>query len=200
MLPTYRLALAALIAVTALAACRRRETAAVDLPTPADTAGPAVNEDSIRAAEEEARRRAEEEARRRADEDTRARMEEMRTTVAAPIYFEFDSDALTDASRATLDSKLAILNANQPIRIRISGHADERGSDEYNLALGQRRAAAAKRYLTQQGIAPDRIEVISYGEERPVAEGSDETAWSQNRRDEFEITAGGDQIALPPSR
>ena len=184
MLPTYRLALAALIAVTALAACRRRETAAVDLPTPADTAGPAVNEDSIRAA----------------DEDTRARMEEMRTTVAAPIYFEFDSDALTDASRATLDSKLAILNANQPIRIRISGHADERGSDEYNLALGQRRAAAAKRYLTQQGIAPDRIEVISYGEERPVAEGSDETAWSQNRRDEFEITAGGDQIALPPSR
>ena len=90
-----------------------------------------------------------------------------------------------------------MLNANPGLRLRIAGHTDERGSDEYNLALGQRRAAAAKRYLTQHGIAENRIEIISFGEERPAQQGSDESAWSQNRRDEFEIAAGGDTLTLP---
>jgi peptidoglycan-associated lipoprotein len=87
-----------------------------------------------------------------------------------------------------------VLNANPDTRIRIAGNTDERGSDEYNLALGQRRAAQAKRYLTQRGIADSRIDIISYGEERPAADGHDESAWSQNRRDEFEITSGGQQL------
>src|SRR5213078_3343389 len=74
----------------------------------------------------------------------------------------------------------------------ISGHCDERGSDEYNLALGNRRATAAKQYLVSHGIDGGRIETSSYGEERPLAQGHDEGAWAQNRRDEFEIIGGGD--------
>ena len=109
---TYRLVPAVLLTVIVLTACRRNESD-LAVPAPADTmASPTVNEDSIRAAEEEARRRAEEEARRRADADAAARMEEMRNTLAQVMYFEFDSDALTVASRATLDGKLAILSEN----------------------------------------------------------------------------------------
>jgi peptidoglycan-associated lipoprotein len=83
------------------------------------------------------------------------------------------------------------------VKVRISGHADERGSDEYNLALGNRRAAAAKRYLENKGIDGSRIEVISYGEERPLNPGTDETAFAQNRRAEFEVTGGGDALVAP---
>ena len=99
--------------------------------------------------------------------------------------------------RAILDAKVPILQANTGVTLRISGHTDERGSDEYNLALGQRRAAAVKAYLVQHGIAESRIETISYGEERPIAQGSDESAFSQNRRAEFEITAGGQTLRKP---
>jgi peptidoglycan-associated lipoprotein len=198
MQPTYRLIPAALFTVTVLGACRRNEPPPPE-PVVMDTMPmPAVNADSIARAEEEKRLREEEEKRRRMEAEAAAKAEEMRNTLVEVIYFEFDSDALTDASRATLDSKLAILNDHQPVRLRIAGHADERGSDEYNLALGQRRAAAAKRYLTQQGISEDRVEVISFGEERPAAEGSTEEAWAQNRRAEFEILAGGDQLGSRP--
>jgi len=117
-----------------------------------------------------------------------------KASLTAPIYFEYDSDALTDADRAALDAKVAILNASSGVKIRVAGHTDERGSDEYNLALGQRRAAAAKRYLTQHGVADAMIDIISYGEEHPAVEGHDEAAWFKNRRDEFEITAGADAI------
>jgi peptidoglycan-associated lipoprotein len=110
------------------------------------------------------------------------------------IHFDFDRSDITDEAKSTLDAKVPVLNANPAVRIRVAGHTDSRGSDEYNLALGQRRAAAAKRYLTQRGVDASRIDVISYGEERPAAQGEDESAWSQNRRDEFEITAGGDNI------
>jgi peptidoglycan-associated lipoprotein len=120
-----------------------------------------------------------------------------RASLTAPIYFDLDSDALSDADRAALDAKVGILNASSGVKIRVAGHTDERGSDEYNLALGQRRAAAAKRYLTQHGVADAMIDVISYGEEHPAMDGHDEAAWSKNRRDEFEITAGAD--ALKPA-
>jgi len=113
------------------------------------------------------------------------------------IFFDYDRAELSVESRETLEAKLPILRANPGMRIRISGHTDERGSDEYNLALGQRRAAAAKRYLVSQGIDEARIDVVSFGEERPMVEGSDESAWSQNRRDEFEIVVGGDAIRVP---
>jgi len=98
---------------------------------------------------------------------------------------------------ANLDRKAAILGANPAVRLRISGHADERGSDEYNLALGMRRAAAAKRYLENKGVEGARIEVISYGEERPLATGTDESSYANNRRDEFDVTAGGTNLVAP---
>jgi len=90
-----------------------------------------------------------------------------------------------------------VLAANSGVKLRIAGHADDRGSDEYNLALGNRRAAAAKRYLENKGIDASRMEVVSYGEERPLNPGADESAYAQNRRDEFEITAGGDNLVAP---
>jgi peptidoglycan-associated lipoprotein len=192
--------LSVLIAATlAGTACRRQQ------PEPEPVPQPTVNQDSIAAAERaraDSIARAQAEAARadsiaRAQADAARRAEEARAALTAAVYFDFDSDQLSDQARATLDSKLAVLSANQSVRVRIAGHADERGSDEYNLALGQRRAATAKRYLTERGVSADRIEVTSFGEERPAVEGSDESAWSQNRRDEFEITAGGDQIVPP---
>jgi peptidoglycan-associated lipoprotein len=82
------------------------------------------------------------------------------------------------------------------VGVQIEGHTDERGSSEYNLALGQQRAASVKRYLTQHGIADARITIISYGEEKPAAQGHDETAYSVNRRAEFVITVG--EVATAP--
>jgi peptidoglycan-associated lipoprotein len=119
--------------------------------------------------------------------------------ITAPIYFDFDkSDIRTDAA-AILDRKIPWLNANPGMRIRIEGNADERGSDEYNLALGQRRAAAAKRYLVERGIDAGRFDLVSYGEERPVCTEHDESCWQRNRRDDFVIvTIGSDTIVVPP--
>jgi peptidoglycan-associated lipoprotein len=195
-----RFAIALLVATASLAACSKKRPAPAPAPVTADTSD-AARRDSI--ARAEAARR-DSLARAQSDADrTRAEREaaeNLRNTLVAKIFFEFDSDALTDQATGALNAKLAILTANPRLNIRISGHADERGSDEYNLALGQRRAAAAKRYLTQHGIQENRIEVISYGEERPAAPGHDESAWAQNRRDEFEITAGGEQLTAPTNQ
>jgi len=117
--------------------------------------------------------------------------------VGTMINFDFDRAEIRPADQGTLDRKAAILAANSGVRVRISGHADDRGSDEYNLALGNRRAAAAKRYLESKGVEASRMEVVSYGEERPLNPGSDEAAYAQNRRDEFEITAGGGNLVAP---
>lgn len=113
------------------------------------------------------------------------------------IHFDFDKADIRPGDQGILDRKAAILAANAGVRLRIAGHADERGSDEYNFALGSRRAAAAKRYLTGKGVADARLEVVSYGEERPLDPGHDEEAWAANRRDEFEVTAGDDDLAPP---
>jgi peptidoglycan-associated lipoprotein len=123
----------------------------------------------------------------------------LRSTLREAIHFDFDESDLRDDARSRLAAKLPILLANPGLTLRISGHADERGSDEYNLALGQRRAAAAQRYLTERGVADGRIETVSFGEEQPVAAGGDESAHAANRRAEFEITGGGDRLARPRS-
>jgi len=194
----------ALLSVTLIDACHHK---AATPPTPVTpTAGP--NQDSIRAAEAEAARRAAEAdaARRRADSIAAAEAAmrnsanaaaSLRTTLTQMVHFDFDQSELRPEDRAILDAKVPILQANGQVTIRIAGHTDERGSDEYNLALGQRRAAAAKRYLSEHGIPESRIETISYGEERPIAQGSNEDAWAQNRRDEFEITSGGGNLRRP---
>ncbi len=113
------------------------------------------------------------------------------------IHFDYDQDAIKPEDVPVLDSKAAILKANPAVRIRISGHADDRGSDEYNLVLGNKRALAAKRYLESKGVAGTRIEVTSFGEERPVDPAANESAWAKNRRAEFEILAGGDRLVQP---
>ena len=123
----------------------------------------------------------------------------LRNTLREVIHFDFDESDLRDDARARLDAKLPILLANPGVTLRISGHADERGSDEYNLALGQRRAAATKRYLTERGVTDGRIETASFGEEQPIAAGGDESSYAANRRAEFEITSGGDRLARPRS-
>lgn len=98
------------------------------------------------------------------------------------VQFDFDSSALSSAARATLDSQVAYLNSNPNIRITVEGHCDERGTREYNLALGERRASAVRDYLVAQGIDGARVRTISYGKERPAVVGSNEGAWAQNRR------------------
>jgi peptidoglycan-associated lipoprotein len=101
------------------------------------------------------------------------------------VFFDFDAYTLTPQAREVLALNAEWLRQNPDARLTIEGHCDERGSDEYNLALGQRRADAAKNYLVGLGIAAARLTSISYGEERPAVTGADESAWSQNRRAEF---------------
>ena len=98
------------------------------------------------------------------------------------VFFATNESVLTTASRETLRKQAAWLRKNSKINIVLEGHADERGTREYNLALGERRANAAKDYLMTYGISSDRISVISYGKERPVDSGSNPLAWSKNRR------------------
>jgi peptidoglycan-associated lipoprotein len=121
------------------------------------------------------------------------------TKITSPIYFDYDKSNIRPDAAATLDGKVPWLTANPGMRIRIEGNADERGSDEYNLALGQRRAASAKKYLVEHGIDASRFDLVSYGEERPVCTTHEETCWQQNRRDDFVIvTVGSDKIVVPP--
>jgi peptidoglycan-associated lipoprotein len=104
------------------------------------------------------------------------------------IYFDFDKYDLRTDARTILDRKASFLNQNSSVRVQIEGHCDERGTNEYNLALGERRANAAKQYLTTAGISAGRLSTISYGEERPLDPGHNEAAWARNRRDHFVIT------------
>lgn len=152
-------------------ACSRRQTPETEprdrsQPPPVTTTEPA--EDPNAAAEAERRRFD------RAMEDLRG-----------PIYFDFDRSDLRPEAREELRRKAEVLRSFPEVRVRIEGHADERGTVEYNLALGERRADAARRFLIDLGIDPDRITTVSYGEERPAVEGQNEAAWSRNRRDEF---------------
>lgn len=100
------------------------------------------------------------------------------------VHFEFDQYVLTADARDTLKKNAAYLKA-KGVRVQIEGHCDERGSDEYNLALGEKRALAVKNYLVSLGVPADRLSIISYGEEIPLVMASTEAAWAQNRRAEF---------------
>jgi len=107
--------------------------------------------------------------------------------VLATVYFEFDKSDLSDETRATLRRNAEWLKSNPQYRIVIEGHCDERGTIEYNLALGQRRANAVREYLVSQALPANRMRVVSYGEERPAKLGHDEETWKWNRRAEFVI-------------
>jgi len=101
------------------------------------------------------------------------------------VYFDFDTSVIRDDSREVLDLHVAYLNANPMQNVVLEGHADERGTREYNNALGERRGNAVKNYFMVQGVSADRIEVISYGEEKPAVIGHNNAAWSKNRRVEI---------------
>lgn len=101
--------------------------------------------------------------------------------VGDKIFFDLDRAVVRDDARATLDAQAAWLAQNKNVNIVVAGDCDERGTEEYNLALGNRRAYAAASYLTAKGVAPSRISTISYGKDKPIAEGSSEEAWAQNR-------------------
>ncbi|MFC1551071.1 peptidoglycan-associated lipoprotein Pal [Candidatus Latescibacterota bacterium] len=104
------------------------------------------------------------------------------------IYFDFDKSDLRSDQRATLSRNAQLMSKYNSIRIRVEGHCDERGTEEYNIALGQRRADAVVNYLTNYGISSSRIRSISYGEMRPADSGNTESAWAKNRRAEISIT------------
>jgi peptidoglycan-associated lipoprotein len=186
----------ALATVAVLAACGGKQEPELPTPEPAPTStattpsGP--NADSAAAAAAERERLERERLERES-----ALAGAVGTDLKAMIHFDYDASDIRPDDVANLDRKAAILSANPGVRVRVSGHADERGSDEYNLALGMRRAASAKRYLENKGVEGARIEVISYGEERPLAASADESSWANNRRDEFEVTAGGGSLVAP---
>ncbi|MFQ5537035.1 MAG: peptidoglycan-associated lipoprotein Pal [Gemmatimonadota bacterium] len=191
-----RFAVPVLAATLLLAACKKEPPP----PPPAPT-GPTAEElakrraDSIAAARAEAERRAAEEraraeAHRRAVEAARATLEEM-------VFFDYDKSDIRDDAAAVLRRKVDVLRASPQVQLRIEGHADERGSTEYNLALGSRRAEAVKQFLVGFGLSEGRFSTVSYGEERPLVDGHDEAAWAKNRRAEFVITAGANAINPP---
>lgn len=105
------------------------------------------------------------------------------------VYFAFNSAQLASSTQESLKNNAEFLKTNPTVDVQIEGHADERGGIQYNLALGEKRAKTVRDFLVANGISSNRISIISYGKERPVAEGNDESAWSKNRRANFVITA-----------
>jgi peptidoglycan-associated lipoprotein len=176
----------------AVGACHHAPSPQVALQPEVDsTALIRARQDSIARAEEAARAR--ELAERRAEQrraDSLAALQhkaaEMNAELATMVHFDFDRAIIRPEDARVLDQKIPILEANPQVRIRVAGNCDERGSDEYNLALGNRRAIVAKQYLTRHGIAPSRIETVSYGKEKPIDPGHTEEAWAKNRNDQFD--------------
>lgn len=105
------------------------------------------------------------------------------------IHFEYDSYTLTDSAKSQLQNNAGILKGNGKMNIQIEGHCDERGGIQYNLALGEKRANSVKKYLSDKGIANDRLTTISFGKERPLDPASTEAAWNRNRRANFVVTS-----------
>lgn len=124
------------------------------------------------------------------DAERREEIRRLTAILEQVVYFDYDESTIRTDAQELLAAKVPVLRGNPSIRIRIEGHADERGSVEYNLALGMRRANAVRDYLVDFGIDASRFDVVSFGEDRPAANGSAESAWSQNRRAEFRVTAG----------
>ena len=115
------------------------------------------------------------------------------------IFFDYDKDVLRDDARTVLDAKAAILEANPAVTLVITGHTDEQGTAEYNLALGQRRAAQVKRYLVSKGVQEGRLSVQSLGDSQPLATGTDAASYEQNRRAEFEASNAAGALMRPRS-
>ncbi|MGN6516538.1 MAG: peptidoglycan-associated lipoprotein Pal [Rhizomicrobium sp.] len=116
--------------------------------------------------------------------------EDLRVNVGDTVHFDYDAYNITEEARSVLQRQAAWLQKYPSVRVTIEGHCDERGTREYNLALGARRANAVKEYLASLGVPSARIDTISYGKERPICTESDESCWAQNRRGVTTITGG----------
>ena len=172
MMPFSRsLKFACLSAVLVLGACTHKQEAATTAPPPAPpppAAAPAPVTSSI----------------------LPGSAEDFRVNVGDTVHFEFDQYNVQESDKAILGRQAAWLAKYPAVRLTIEGHCDERGTREYNLALGARRANAVKEYLVSQGVSTARLETVSYGKERPICTQSDEACWAQNRRGVSTITAG----------
>ncbi|HEU4721656.1 MAG TPA: OmpA family protein [Gemmatimonadaceae bacterium] len=182
----------ALLSMTGLGACRRRVVpAAAPAASGADAQRQADSLAALRAQQRADSIAAAEAAARAAAASDQRSAGELASVLTQRVYFDYDRDDLRDDARAVLDAKVPILLANPGVTVEITGHTDERGTAEYNLALGQRRAAQVKRYLTAKGVPDSRLSAQSLGDSQPAAEGTDESAYQQNRRAEFQPSGGG---------
>jgi peptidoglycan-associated lipoprotein len=188
-----------LAATLLVAACKKQPP-----PPPAPT-GPTAEElaqrraDSIAAVQRAAEAKA---AQERAAAEARAAHERAvaaaRSTLEEMVHFDFDKSEIRPDAQAILRRKVDVLRASPQVQMQIQGYADERGSEEYNIALGNRRAEAVRQYLVGFGLPESRFTIVSYGEEKPLDPGHNEDAWAMNRRAQFVITAGANAIN-PPS-
>lgn len=183
----------AMAAVLFVGACRKEP------PPPPEPTGPTAEElaaqrrqDSIAAAEAAARAAAAAAEREAAARE--AALAAARTTLSERIHFDYDMAEIRPDAEQVLRAKLNILRASPDVMLRIEGHCDDRGSNEYNDALGNRRAQAVVDFFTGFGLDASRFAIVSFGEDRPLAMGENEEAWAENRRAEFIITAGRDDI------
>ena len=179
-----------LAVVMVLSACKKKEP---EQPAPVTTTPTTTAPDTAatnRAAREAAQREAE-------AREAAARAEAARAAAATlneMVFFEYDQADIRNDMQDVLDRKAALLRANPNVTLRIDGHADERGTVEYNLALSLRRANSVREYLTGAGIDMARLEVAGFGEERPLDSSAAESAYARNRRAEFQVTRGGDNL------
>jgi peptidoglycan-associated lipoprotein len=167
-------------------ACSRNKVAAAPTPSPASADRAAIDE-----ADRENAKRADADRASADRVEAEKKMALDRSAITTPIFFQFDRSEINDAGLQILDQKVDALQRNAAVRIRVEGNADDSGSDEYNMALSQRRAAIVHRYLTERGIDASRLQIVSYGEEKPACTTSrDDDCRAKNRRDEFVILSG----------
>jgi peptidoglycan-associated lipoprotein len=175
------LVLTAMVVVLVATGCPKKKGATVDTDAPPPVRPPA--QEAPPPADTEVRQDPWDDAR----PTTEAIPEPEPSGRLATIYFDYDSSELTPTAIATLRENAQWLKGRDPVVVAVEGHCDERGTIEYNLALGERRAKEVRDYLVTLGIGRDRVRIVSYGEERPARPGHDESAWSQNRRAEFVV-------------
>jgi len=174
----------ALLAIT-LAACSRKQAPQQPAPVQTSDTGPTTSAPTTTTTTPSDRGN---------DNANSAAVAAARAALTAMVFFDYDQSTIRDDSKQILDQKVVLLRANPGVALRIEGHADERGSVEYNLALSLRRANAIKDYLTNFGLDGSRFEVAAMGEERPLESAASEAAYARNRRGEFYITRGGDNL------
>ena len=197
------LSLIGLLGAASLGACRKKPEPAPEPTVVAVTDNGTSQRRADSLAADAERRRADSLAMARGGSATDADAQRVQTvltqTLAQVVYFDYDKDQLRDDARVVLDAKAAILVANPSVTIVITGHTDEQGTAEYNLALGQRRAAQVKRYLVSKGVQDGRLSAQSLGDSQPATQGTDEASYQQNRRAEFAVGNVPGALARPRS-